>query len=117
ITIRMTGCPNGCARPYTADIGLVGHKPGHYDLFLGGSLRGHRLAELYAENVPMEELVAAVRPVLEAWQAHRQPDEPLGDFYQRRFADGQERHIVTGARDNPARERVEEAIESLPVLS
>ncbi|MDX1682706.1 MAG: NADPH-dependent assimilatory sulfite reductase hemoprotein subunit, partial [Phycisphaeraceae bacterium] len=49
LTVRMTGCPNGCARPYTADIGLVGHKPGPYDLFLGGRRHGDRMAEFFLE--------------------------------------------------------------------
>ncbi len=107
VTIRMTGCPNGCARPYTADIGLVGHKPGHYDLFLGGSLHGHRMAEFYALNVPIDDVGSTLRPILEHWAKHRNPDEPLGEYYNRVFANDADRHIVTGDRENPARQRVE----------
>ncbi|MHB1157777.1 MAG: NADPH-dependent assimilatory sulfite reductase hemoprotein subunit [Phycisphaerales bacterium] len=110
ITIRITGCPNGCARPYSADIGLVGHKPGHYDIYLGGRIEGDRLAEFYSENVPMEELAAAIRPLLTLWAGERMPDESFGDFYQRKFCGGQWRTLLTGSKDNPARERVEAAL-------
>ncbi len=110
VTIRMTGCPNGCARPYTADIGLVGHKPGHYDIFLGGSLDGDRMAEFYALNVPIDEVGPTVRPILEHWAEHRNPDEPLGEYYNRAFAGGEDRHLATGDRESPARQRVEAAL-------
>lgn len=110
ITIRITGCPNGCARPYSADIGLVGHKPGHYDIYLGGRIEGDRLAEFYSENVPMGELAAAIRPLLTLWAGERMPDESFGDFYQRKFCGGQWRTLLTGSKDNPARERVEAAL-------
>ena len=109
MTVRMTGCPNGCARPYNADIGLVGHKPGHYDIFLGGRLDGDRMAEFYAMNVPMDEITPTLRPILERWAADRMPEETLGDFYNRVFADGAERHLATGDRENPAIDRVQAA--------
>ena len=116
ITVRMTGCPNGCARPYSADIGLVGHKPGHYDLFLGGRLDGDRMAEFVAENVPMEELVPTLRPLFEAWRDHRMPDEPLGDFYERVCGSSDRRRdIQTGDRKSPAKERVDAALAELTV--
>jgi len=106
MTIRMTGCPNGCARPYTADIGLVGHKPGHYDVFLGGSLHGHRMAEFFQINVPKDELIPTLRPLLEQWRDRRNPEEPLSDFWQRVYGiDHEKPHIVTGDRENPAIER------------
>jgi sulfite reductase beta subunit-like hemoprotein len=113
LTIRMTGCPNGCARPYNAEIGLVGHKPGHCDVFLGGSLDGERLADHYATNVPRSELAATLRPLLEAWAEHRMPEEPFGDFYQRMWGteESRNRRILTGARDNPARDRIEPELE------
>ncbi len=110
IAIRMTGCPNGCARPYTADIGLVGHKPGHYDVFLGGSRHGHRMAELYSVNVPMQDLATKLRPLIERFAAERQPDEEFGEFYNRVFADGAHRHLATGDRDTSSEARVEAAI-------
>ena len=105
-TVRMTGCPNGCARPYTADVGLVGHKPGHYDLFLGGARHGHRMAEFYAQNVPIENIPDVLRPIFHRWADERMPEEPLGDFYNRTYADNAHRHIATGDRDHPASERV-----------
>lgn len=106
LTIRMTGCPNGCARPYTADIGLVGHKPGHYDLFLGGTRHGHRMAELFAVNVPMEDLPARLAPLVKAFGTKRQPDEEFGEFYNRVFAGGSHRHMATGDREVTAEQRV-----------
>jgi len=112
VTVRMTGCPNGCARPYTADIGLVGHKPGHYDVFLGGSIHGHRMAEFYAENVPIDELAPTLRPIIEAWGAQRMPAESLGEFYNRVYCDGEARHLATGSRDNPARDRIAALIQA-----
>ena len=110
LTIRMTGCPNGCARPYTADIGLVGHKPGHYDLFVGGSIHGDRLADLYDGNVPMAECAAALRPLLEAWARDRNPAEPLSDFYQRVVGASAPRQLLTGDRGTTTRPVVEKAL-------
>lgn len=107
ITVRMTGCPNGCARPYTADISFVGRKPDIYDINVGGRLAGDRLVDLYAENVPRAELVMSLRPLLEAWARQRRPQEGLGDFYQRVYGTGQPKTILSGAKDNPARPRVE----------
>lgn len=103
ITIRMTGCPNGCARPYTADIGLVGHKPGHYDIFIGGRIQGNRMAQFFSENVPLKEIVSTLRPLLEQWGQERHPGEALGDFFVRLYGDERDRpHIVTGSREDPA---------------
>ena len=63
ITIRMTGCPNGCARPYIAEIGLVGKGPGRYNLYLGAAFDGSRLSKLYAEDLGHEGIVAALDPL------------------------------------------------------
>ena len=94
-TVRMTGCPNGCARPYNADIGLVGRsagkaKPGDegpvagtYTLFLGGSLVGHRLASLYKDYVPFDRLVDELTPIFARFKTDRQPNETFGDFCDR----------------------------------
>lgn len=98
LTLRMTGCPNGCVRPYNADLGLVGRKSGHYDVFVGGTLAGTRLGEVHAESVPQDELVARLTPLFEDWAARREPGESLGDFYDRaRRRDGR-RDLVTGAK-------------------
>jgi len=115
VTVRMTGCPNGCARPYSADIGFVGHKPGHYDIFLGGRLNGDRLAEHYKENVPQESINDELRPLLEAWRDNGEDGETFGDFYQRCFAMTPDRPIVTGGKDHPAAPSVEEKLVQLTV--
>ena len=81
--VRMTGCPNGCARPYTAEIGLVGRGKVNYDVHLGGEPVGVRLNTIFAENVPRDELVNVLRPVLVHYREHRGDDERFGDFCHR----------------------------------
>ena len=71
IVIRMTGCPNGCARPYLAEIGLVGRGPGTYNLYLGAAFDGTRLNKLYRPDVGHDEIVAALRPLLLAYAGER----------------------------------------------
>lgn len=83
ISIRMTGCANGCARPYIADIGLVGRTPGKYDLHLGGDFLGRRLNRVYKELVPIERIVGEVSPIVEAFARERNPRERFGDFCER----------------------------------
>ena len=83
IAIRMTGCPNGCARPYTAELAFVGRTLDKYNIYLGGNAEGTRLTEIYAETIPTRELVATVRPLLEAWNEGRKPGERFGDFCAR----------------------------------
>jgi sulfite reductase (ferredoxin) len=80
ISVRMTGCPNGCARPYLGDVGFVGTTLGKYDVLLGGDFDGTRLNELYAHNVPLDELVPTLRPVLEAFAEERAPGGGFGDW-------------------------------------
>ena len=80
IVIRMTGCPNGCARPYLAEIGLVGKGPGRYNLYLGAAFDGSRLNKLYAEDLGHEAIVAALDSVFAAYAAGRQKGERFGDF-------------------------------------
>jgi len=96
LTVRMTGCPNGCARPYNADIGFVGRRPGVYHVFVGGGLRGDRLADLFAADVKLEQLVHVLRPLLERFARERHPDESLGDYYQRFVDRTQPRTLLTG---------------------
>jgi sulfite reductase beta subunit-like hemoprotein len=100
LTIRMTGCPNGCARPYTADIAFVGRSLDLYHIYVGGSLAGDRLVDLYRSDVPTSEILSAVKPLLARWAAVRFPDEGLGDFYQRIVARPAARTAVTG-RETP----------------
>ncbi len=80
ITIRMTGCPNGCARPYVSEIGLVGRKPGVYNLYLGGAHEGTRLNKLYRRDVDGDEIVALLTPLFKAYARDRGTGEPFGDF-------------------------------------
>jgi sulfite reductase beta subunit-like hemoprotein len=99
LTIRMTGCPNGCARPYTADIAFVGRRPGVYHLFVGGRLAGDRMADLYAADVKIEEAVEVLTPLLSKFAADRNDDEGLGDFYQRILDRDAPRRRVTGKEE------------------
>lgn len=82
-TIRMTGCPNGCARPYNADIGIVGKAKEKYTLFTGGALLGTRLAYIYKDLVPHATLVDEIVSVFSAFKVNRQGNETLGDFCAR----------------------------------
>ncbi|NMC22077.1 MAG: NADPH-dependent assimilatory sulfite reductase hemoprotein subunit, partial [Thermogutta sp.] len=82
-TVRMTGCPNGCARPYNADIGLVGKTLNKYSVFLGGRLTGDRLAQLYQDIVPLDAVVPTLVPVFQLFAANRLPGESFGDFCHR----------------------------------
>jgi sulfite reductase (ferredoxin) len=85
IAIHMTGCPNGCARPYTPDIGFVGRAAGKYTIFLGGNVEGTRLGFIYKDQVPQEELATQISPLLKAFKADRTgPGESFGDFCQRK---------------------------------
>jgi sulfite reductase (NADPH) hemoprotein beta-component len=83
LSLRITGCPNGCARPYLAEVGLIGKAPGRYNLHLGGDARGQRLNVLYRENVDEATFLAELDPLVAAWAAERGPDERFGDFLWR----------------------------------
>jgi len=103
IVIRMTGCPNGCARPYLAEIGLVGKGPGRYNLYLGAAFDGSRMNKLYAEDLDHAGIVAALDPVLAAYAAERQKGERFGDFTIRAgfvvaSGNGADFHANTGKR-------------------
>ena len=80
IVIRMTGCPNGCARPYLAEIGLVGKGPGRYNLYLGAAFDGSRMNKLYAEDLEHAAILAALDPIFAAYAAEQQKGERFGDF-------------------------------------
>ncbi|MEQ8689240.1 MAG: NADPH-dependent assimilatory sulfite reductase hemoprotein subunit [Pseudomonadales bacterium] len=84
ITLRITGCPNGCARPYLGEIALTGRAPGLYNLYLGGSFTGNRLATLYASNVNEEQFLGLLQPLLEQFGQQRRDEERFGDFLVRR---------------------------------
>jgi sulfite reductase (ferredoxin) len=82
-TLRMTGCPNGCARPYVAEIGLVGDAVDRYQVWLGGDAAGTRLATPVAERVYKGDLPDLLRPVLERYRTERTTGEGFGDFITR----------------------------------
>lgn len=103
IVIRMTGCPNGCSRPYIAEIGLVGKGPGRYNLYLGAAFDGSRLSKLYAENLDHGAIIANLEPILKAYQSERQDGEHFGDYTIRAgfiaaTVNGADFHKDTGAR-------------------
>lgn len=83
ITIRMTGCANGCARPYIAEIGLVGKAPGRYSLFLGAGFAGQRLGSKYLDNANEQEIIDALTPLFGRYAAERRHSEHFGDFLVR----------------------------------
>jgi sulfite reductase (NADPH) hemoprotein beta-component len=80
ITVRMTGCPNGCARPYIAEIGFVGRGPGTYNLYLGAGFCGDRLSKLYRQSVKSTEIKAVLGPVIRDYAHNRKQGERFGDF-------------------------------------
>lgn len=82
-TIRMTGCPNGCARPYNPDIGLVGKAKNRYTMYLGGRLLGNRLGFIYKDLVPDTEVVSEIVKVMSLFKASRMEGESFGDFCHR----------------------------------
>jgi len=90
ILFRMTGCPNGCARPYNADIGFVGRAPGKYAFYVGGSIRGDRLVGLEEKTVPFDELPGKIRPILEEFAEKRQDGENFTDYWGRTHVNGEE---------------------------
>jgi sulfite reductase (ferredoxin) len=83
LSIRITGCPNGCARPYTGDIGIVGRMPGFYMLFVGGDFAGTRLNAAIADKVALSEIAAMLDPLFALFAAERRADEGFGDFCHR----------------------------------
>ncbi len=80
ITIRMSGCPNGCSRPYIAEIGLTGCAPGKYNLYLGGGFHGQRLNKMYLRNAGEEAILGALEETLGSFAANRHGGESFGDY-------------------------------------
>jgi sulfite reductase (ferredoxin) len=83
VSIRMTGCPNGCARPYMGDIGIVGRTKDVYNIYVGGDILNTRLNTLYASLVHFKDVAATIRPLLKFWSDDRLADETFGDFCHR----------------------------------
>ena len=87
ITMRVSGCPNGCSRPYVAEIALTGRAPGKYNLWLGGGFHGERLNRLHAENVGEDRILEILSAELSRYARERQPGERFGDFLTRTAAE------------------------------
>jgi sulfite reductase (NADPH) hemoprotein beta-component len=105
IVVRMTGCPNGCARPYLAEIGLVGRSPGLYNLYLGAAFDGSRLNKLVAQDVDKTRIVATLEPILIAFANARRDGERFGDFviragFVRPTTAGNQFHAEVGPLDH-----------------
>ncbi|HEX3538702.1 MAG TPA: NADPH-dependent assimilatory sulfite reductase hemoprotein subunit [Stellaceae bacterium] len=101
ISIRITGCPNGCARPYSGDIGIVGRVPGFYSLYVGGDFEGTRLNEAIADRLDIAGIADALDPLFALWASSRTAGEGFGDFCHRVgiFALQQ---VVSGCRNRAA---------------
>ena len=80
ITVRMTGCPNGCARPFISEIGFVGRGPDHYNVYLGGGFAGQRLSKLYRDNISSAEIKPLLAPIFKHYASERIDGERFGDF-------------------------------------
>ena len=83
VEIRMTGCPNGCARPYLGEIGIVGRSKRSYDIYLGANRGGNRLGDIFATDVATEGLVEALEPIVRLYAAHAYDTEQFGEFCHR----------------------------------
>jgi sulfite reductase beta subunit-like hemoprotein len=83
LQLRMTGCPNGCARPAVAEVGVVGRTKSTYDVYVGGGPRGDRLATLYREKVSFDEIPVVLGPLFDRWESEGDLDESFGDFVTR----------------------------------
>ncbi|MDB5028474.1 MAG: sir, partial [Candidatus Eremiobacteraeota bacterium] len=86
ITMRMTGCPNGCARPYMAEIGIVGQSPDRYQVYLGGDPASTRLATLWREKVRLAEIAPLLAPLFAGFAGSRRDGEPFGDWCAREIS-------------------------------
>ncbi len=80
IVVRMTGCPNGCARPMLAELSFIGKGPGKYNMYLGGGFDGSRLNKLYRENIGEEEILSSLKPIFQRYATERTDGEHFGDF-------------------------------------
>lgn len=83
LVIRMTGCPNGCVRPYLAELGFVGRGPGTYQVWLGGTTDGTKLAQPYVQSLRIEDLETFLEPIFVYFQANRKSNESFGVFCHR----------------------------------
>jgi sulfite reductase (ferredoxin) len=96
LSIRITGCPNGCARPYSGDIGIVGRMPGFYTLFVGGDFEGTRLNTPIAGRIGLDEIAETLDPLFALYAAERRAGEGFGDFCNRVGEGALRRAIASG---------------------
>ncbi|MCR8660014.1 assimilatory sulfite reductase (NADPH) hemoprotein subunit [Paenibacillus endoradicis] len=80
VNIRMTGCPNGCARPALGEISFIGKAAGKYNMYMGAAFAGERLNKMYKENIGEEEIISTLTPIIEHYAKERQANEKFGDF-------------------------------------
>lgn len=78
--MRMTGCPNGCARPWLAEVAFVGKAYGAYNMYLGGGYHGQRLNKLYRSSIQEDEILEIMKPMLKQYALEREDGEHFGDF-------------------------------------
>jgi len=107
IVMRMTGCPNGCARPWVAEVAFVGKALGAYNMYLGGGYHGNRLNKLYRSSIKEDEILEIMRPLIKRYAAEREQGERFGDFcirtgYINKTIEGRDFH------DNTAEEESDE---------
>jgi sulfite reductase (ferredoxin) len=95
ISFRMSGCPNGCSRPYLGDVGFVGTTLGKYDVMLGGDFDGTRLNRVFAPNVPITEIPSLLRPLFETFRTQRRPGEGFGNWTDRVGFDALRENSIT----------------------
>lgn len=95
VTLRITGCPNGCARPYLAEIALTGRAPGLYNLYLGGSFHGDRLNQLYAANLNEASILHVLDELLLQFSQERTANEYFGDYLVRTNKVCQTLHVIS----------------------
>lgn len=80
IVIRMTGCPNGCARPALGEISFIGKSPGKYNMYLGAGFSGDRLNKIYRESIDEQQILETLEPIIQRYALERDPGEHFGDF-------------------------------------
>jgi sulfite reductase beta subunit-like hemoprotein len=98
VWIRMSGCPNSCSRPPTAEIGIIGRSLGLYDVYIGGSFAGTRLTRPYRADVKSADLVDVLADVIDVWRRDRRDGEEFGDFCHRVGVEQLQQGVAAAAR-------------------
>jgi sulfite reductase (ferredoxin) len=113
LSVRMTGCPNGCARPYQSDIGIVGRSGDKYTIFVGGHILGTRLNFMLRDLVPFQEIVPVLVPLLNRFRYERTPEESFGDFCNRVGQASLQDAKAPSRRDSPPIQRAGKCVPTL----